>query len=810
MIRVFIIIFAVAVLIASGGFFAMQNSLPELDGVKSIPQMASAGSVKFDARQVPYIESASDIDAYRMQGYITAQDRLFQMDMQRRAAQGLLSEVFGASTVPHDKLVRTIGINRAAKQELKQVSHETLAALEAYSQGVNAFLDAAGSKMPMEFLLFSYKPQPWTPLDSIAIAKYKQYELDESWRLDDLRQRILDKAGAPFASYLFQRTFSAPPAVSIRTDADRPSLASLPERESDGMSIGSNAFAVGKKIAASQNSQAGHTALLALDRHAKLTAPCDYYLISMRTPTMHVAGASWPGMPGVFAGRNDEIGFAATSLKADMQDLFLEQFSPQFPNKYRTPQGWSTAEEIVEEIPVRFSKNLFFTSNLLHKITITRHGPVLARQDDNATALAWAGLNLPIPEKSHGLIEATLMINKAVDWPGFIKILDQYKGTAFTFTFANRQGDIGMAEAGAVPIRFNPDKFGKFENLLLNPGWASAGDWVGLASNADFSRVYNPGSSYVVANSSPGRLPLNLNTMRGERIQQVLMALAQKSGTRKIDLSDLALLQGDMQAPLADLVKSTIAETVGKSELIDQYQINAFEVLSKWDGVLSADSEAAAIYESFLRTVMRRIIVTRLDVQLANEYFDRYPAVSDVARRFLTERRVDWLPAEERTFKNFVISSFVQSLKDLRMAQGNEANGQNSKKIVWGDLHQMTVKSILPTEAPILSEIMAPFRNIPVLPVGGDGDTVVTNQALARRGSSSFACQHGPTMRLVVDMSDQDKFYQNLYLGQSGQANSGAARDQLNAWMSLKPLPMAFSTDTESKLSQHRLLFGAR
>jgi penicillin amidase len=183
LLRAFLVLVVIAVLLAGGGYFVAQRSLPVLDGIVSFPELGRGAAVKFDERAVPYIEAASELDLYRIQGYVTAQDRLFQMDMMRRTAAGELSEVFGSQSLSHDKLVRTIGINRAAAAELKGLSKDVTAALDAYTQGVNAYINTSKDRLALEFLLLGYKPKAWTSQDSLEILKYNQYCLDESWRL---------------------------------------------------------------------------------------------------------------------------------------------------------------------------------------------------------------------------------------------------------------------------------------------------------------------------------------------------------------------------------------------------------------------------------------------------------------------------------------------------------------------------------------------------------------------------------------------------------------------------------------------------
>ncbi len=811
MLRVLLLVFVLLIVALGGGYYLAQRSMPVLDGIISMPELGHGASVKFDERSVPYIEAKTELDCYRVQGYITAQDRLFQMDMMRRTAAGELSEVFGSQSLPHDKLIRTIGISRAAALEQKKLPSDVAAMLAAYTQGVNAYITGARDRLSPEFFVLGYKPRLWTIKDSLAILKYNQYCLDESWRLDDLRQRIVDKVGAPLASKMFDRSFDAPPVVSANplarpaASATRRPLSSLLTLSLPVVSAALNPSPVwgsnGWVAAAAMTENKG--AYLAVDRHFAFTQPGDWYLLSMRSPALHIAGATMPGVPGVMNGRNDSLGFALTSLKVDVQDLFLEQFSPQLPGKYKTPGGWAEAKEIVEEIPVRFSSSLVLTSHLVHKVLETRHGPVLVKNDQNAVALSWVGLNQP--DKTSTAIEAIYRLNHATSWPQFRTALTTYAGSPYTFLYADKEGHVGYQQAGTIPERSVVGKGNKWEACLLVPGWTGGGDWVSSLPFTQMENAFDPTQGYYVANLRQSRtdMPLNVNVYRAQRALNVLAGF--KSKNQKPGLPEMALLQGDQLAPLAPLVKSTLSGALRGSDSIDSIQLSALSALEKWDGVLSENSAPAALYECFVRTVVRRLLEPRLGTALANEYLDRYPGWSQVVERVLNEKGTDWLPAEERTFKDFVITSFGQAIKDVRL----QTKAESPAAWKWGDLHRVEFESELLRGAPALLGLSSILNREPVR-VGGDQDTICALEPSLKRTGSQFVCRSGPTMRLLLDMSDSEKFYQTLALGESGNMLSSASADQLSSWLSFKPMPVAFSPAFEEKSSQHRLLFTDR
>ncbi|MGL4491181.1 MAG: penicillin acylase family protein, partial [Rhizobiaceae bacterium] len=326
---------------ALGLWFVAQRALPTLDGVLTINALYRLVTVKFDERAIPYIEASSDGDAYFVQGYVTAAQRMFQMDILRRSAEGSLSEVFGNNCIARDKLMHTVGIERLAAAEAKKISPQANPSLQSYTRGVNAYLSSHEGKLPLPFFLLAYKPRPWREMDSIAILKYHQYQMDETWQLDDLRQRILDKFGN---GGLAPQLFGAPMVATVEKNAhttsmlparekslsERPSVSAAPRSElkstilsfvgsrfAPGLQTGLNSLPIWGSNAWAVSGDASETkgALIACDKHSAFNSPDDWYLCSLTSPKLHMAGATIPGVPGIMIGRNNNVAWAATDLK---------------------------------------------------------------------------------------------------------------------------------------------------------------------------------------------------------------------------------------------------------------------------------------------------------------------------------------------------------------------------------------------------------------------------------------------------------------------------------------------------------------
>ncbi|HEY9677234.1 MAG TPA: penicillin acylase family protein [Drouetiella sp.] len=760
------------------GWWLAQRSLPVMDGIVSAAQLERSVMVKFDDRGVPYIEASSPHDIYFAQGYVTASQRMFQMDILRRTALGELSGLIGSSALAEDKLNRTIGFNRIAKDEWKKTSKSTRADIQAYCDGVNAYLSANQGKISPEFLVLGEDPNKWSPTDCIAILKYNQYTLEESWRLDDLKQRVLDKIGDKSANTLFSTTFlnnliSKSEGLENSAVSRLSSFPTAPQS-----SWGSNAWAVAGAFSDSKG------ALLASDKHSAFTSPDEWFFCSLASGEMHLAGATIPGVPGILIGRNANIGWSSVALKADTQDLFLEQFSPQFPDKYRSATSWEKLVEIKEEIPVRFG------NPLIHKILYTKHGPILSRGDASGVALSWTGADAATP-----VFDSLWAINRAKSWQEFNAALSKYAGTAQTFMFVDKLGNIGYQCAGNIPVR------GVNNGGQLMPGWQPNSEWRGRAAFSSLPSGFKPAANYAVADSPALFNTYNFNNpFRAMRVESALDSL--KKSNQKVGLPDMAYLQTDKLAHMAQLVRKEVKAASTRTESIDKLQISAIDLLDRWNGQMTGDSTAAAIYESFITTFARRILEPKLGTEMTLEYMKRYPRWSVFVEQVLTTKPKEWLPPEERTYETFVLTTFGAAIKNLTVASKSE----NQNKWHWQEFHKIDFHSRFTDANTSFGQALASLIEIPPAGVGGDADTVDACNVEIAQEPWLFKCSSGPTARLLIDMADDDQFFGSLPLGESGHILSSNRSDQLKPWLEGKPEPVAFSTAQLDKQQEHKLI----
>ena len=410
--EILVVILAAAICASAYRFHFPRTAAQQTSRTITVTGLRDSVKVRRDERGIPYIEAANDEDLYFGQGYATASDRLWQMDVQRRAARGELAEIFGQAALNEDKRRRTLGFARILDDTAAHLPENLKLALDAYAKGVNAYIASLTDKtLPPEFLILQYKPRPWTPVDCIAVGKLMGEYLSTSWQLDLMRAAMAslprDKRDAllPEVSPLDvlvvgkdRKTVKTNSAgySNVLPESLRPNkevLAAMKEmidsnrrsQELLGLFDHADTFQASNNWVVSGKHTVSGKPLLANDPHIPASAPSVWYLTELSAPGMHVAGVTFPGAPGIIIGHNDHIAWGATNLGPDVQDLYIEKFDPANPRRYMTPQGWRDAEVRHEEIKVRKGFTSAETDTVGLDVTITRHGPITLERDSSVT-----------------------------------------------------------------------------------------------------------------------------------------------------------------------------------------------------------------------------------------------------------------------------------------------------------------------------------------------------------------------------------------------------------------------------------------
>lgn len=781
---------------------AKQNAAINLAGVNA------EVTIRRDERGIPHIEAHNENDLYFAQGYATASDRLWQMDLLRRTARGELSELFGNITLDEDKRHRTYGFAQLSENLVSKISTQTSAALEAYARGVNAYIESLDGKdgrtLPPEFLILQYKPRAWRPADSIVIGKIFAETLSTSWPTDLMRATLADLSPAQRAALLPETSTldvlvvgsdkAQPKRNVVQKKAKRtqivPSfdgsarnemlselsaLFDQTRRELLTLGISAPAAQASNNWVVSGKRTATGKPLLANDPHLPASAPSIWHMVHLQTPGLNVAGVTAPGAPGVILGHNDFIAWGATNLGPDVQDLYLEKFNGENSLTYATPAGARQAEVRHEEIKVRKSLANPATEILPFDVKITRHGPIILERGGARYALRWTALDPSAVE-----FESFYKLNRAHDWDDFRAALREYRGPTQNFIYADTRGHIGYYGAGLIPVRKSGDGSTPYD------GSTDDGEWIRFIPFDALPHVIDPQSGIivtanqrVVGNDYPYQLTHEwAPPYRARRIYDLLNA------KQKLTTDDFRLIQGDTYSIGGASFAHEASAILSKSALPEDKLRAWLPLIAAWDGRLSADSRAAPLVSEMRRAFLRRILNNALGDERARHF--SWESGDLIIDHFITERPAAWLPKEFKDYDELLRACQTDALASL-----NKQLGADETQWTWGNYRQVKFPHPLAV-VPFIGQqfLFKPF------PQNGGG------------GSIGAAVNVGAnvSMRFIADMSDLDHTQQGIALGESGLPVSPHWSDQLADWRAATPRVFPFSKQAVANATRETLI----
>lgn len=757
-----------------GAWWWLRAALPPLAGELQLPGLQAPVSIVRDAHAVPHIRAQSAHDAWFALGVVHAQDRLWQMEMNRRIAGGRLSEIAGGATLDTDRFLRSLGLQRVAARNLERLDADSRAVLDAYAAGVNAWLQAHDGPLPLEFQLLGVQPQPWTPVDALAWLKVMALDLSANWSDELLRLRLSSRlTSAQIQEFLPPTPYAGPLPV---TDYVALYHRLEPRLSALGPAVPEAAFGLGSNnwVVDGRHTTSGKP-LLANDPHLALSAPGIWYLAHLQAPGLNVIGATLPGVPLVVIGRNQRIAWGMTNTKPDTQDLYIERIDPADPTRYLAPDGARTFSEREELIEVRGAEAVPL------RVRETRHGPLLpdARVQGTlppgyALALRWTALDDDDPT-----FRAGLRMLAARDWDSFVDALRDFRGPQQNFVYADVDGHIGFIAPGRVPLR-------KPENDLLGlapaPGWDARYDWDGYIPFEALPRRLDPpagrissANDRIVAADYPYYLTAEwAPPYRGERIAAWLSARARH------DVEDFMQLQGDQRSGMA---AEFLPRLLALASAGDADTRAWLQRLRQWDAVTAADRAEPLVFVAWLRELSRLIYADELGEMFAATFELRPTFLANV----LDDRdgQARWCddigtPRIESCAEQ-VSAALPAALADLRRRYGSDERDWR-----WGAAH------------PAVAE-HRPFSHVAWLkplfelrtPVGGDTYTVDVARHFIGREAEPFAATHAASLRMIVDLAAPDASRFVIAGGQSGQRLSPYYADQWALWATQQYLPMS-------------------
>jgi len=752
--------------------YEIRKAFPVTEGSITVVGLTAPVDIQRDEFGVPTVIAQSELDMAFAQGYVHAQDRLWQMDMQRRAASGRLSELFGSETVPFDRMFRIVGLRRSAERIADALPPETREYVEAYANGVNGYIETRRGSYAVEFDLLRYDPEPWTTLDCILVARMMAWELNLAWWTDLTFGAIYERVGSErTADIMPPYPSGVPPTVPAKKGQRIAELEEGFRRTASSYLdfAGMRAFSTGSNawVVRPEKSTTGGV-LLANDTHLHLSVPSPWYEIQLRCPTYHVGGMSVPGVPGIVAGRNDSIAWGMTNLMADDADFYVERLDSVIGANYWFDEAWQPLIFHTENVVVRGD------SAVPVIIRETRNGPIVTDIQTSlqrgapsfVASMRWTGAEVD------DQIGAFHQINRATDWKSFSEGVRLFAVPGQNFVYGDVRGNIGYRCGVRLPIR------GRQSSILPLPGWEKSSAWKGFVPFEQLPSLYDPPEGFIASANNKvvdDSYPYHISDLweppsRFLRLHEVLGRAGEV-----FSVEDFERLQNDTYSSSAREIVPYIF-----ASFIDTTQIAAddsrmLEYLHNWNFYFTRDDIATAIFQAFLVHLLQNTYKDEMGEELYHDWVLLVNVPLRVTTRLLQEGTSAWFDdvrtadtAETRD--DIVRKSLREAGEELRRRFGSD-----TKLWRWGELHTVTLNHPFGLRKP-LDRIF----NIGPYPVGG-GSTSLTSCEYSF--NAPFAVTVGPSFRQVFDMANNEEVRAVLPSGESGQVFHPHYDDQTRLWL---------------------------
>ena len=735
-----------------------KTRLPQTQGSLRLKGLHAPVEVLRDDLGIPHIFANNTRDVLFAQGFIHAQDRLWQMDFNRRLVQGRLAELLGENALGYDRAMRTLGLRQVAEQEALLMQEQYRQDIQAYCNGVNACI--AQNRLPVEFTVLGYRPEPWQIADSLGYNKLMSWTLSANWESEVVRARLIKHIGAEKAAEL---ELEASDTAGLVLDAiGRTTLPQDPRSFSgpgplDG--VGSNNWVI-----SGQRSLSGHP-IFANDMHLVLYTPAIWYENHLNGGDLNLNGVSLPGVPLIIAGHNGYVAWGYTNGFSDVQDLYEEHLRKTGDGQveYEYQGAWIAAEVRHETIRIRGSKPF------IEEVVKTRHGPIINQallggyQHEAPLALRWTTLE---PEST---VKAVFKMNCATNCQEFHEALRDWSGPIQNTVYADTQGNIVYDLPGRIPIRARGD------GSVPVPGWNGEYEWSGTIPFDELPHIVNPSQGYVVtannqvvASNYPYFLSRDyVSDDRARRIAELITA------QEKLDVPAIQHMQFDQVSTHARL----LAGLVGNLSGVEESQKEVVALMKAWDGNLAANNPAASVYEVLVRKILALIIDHKLG-DLGPIFRGKGPNPGlwgmhswEWLARLLANPGSAWWDLGGGEQRDDVLKLALKETLVFLQAE----LGARPDSWAWGKLHKLTFRHILGRQP-----ILAPTFNRGPYPIGGDGNTIWATF------TTEFDLSHnyvgGPPFRFIADLGDLAHARGLLAPGQSGHIASPHYADGIPAW----------------------------
>jgi penicillin amidase len=816
--------FLFLLIIADVWFYrAVRAALPVVDGTLHFSSLSAPVIVTRDSLGVPNISAENLHDLFFAQGYVTAQDRLWQMDMTRRYASGDLAAVLGPEYVKVDTEQRILGLRQVAERVAATMDPAEHARAQAYADGVNAYIAQHQKSLPMEFRLLTYFPYAWTVEDSVLVGLSMTEFLNHYMYKKELqREKILARLGPELTADLYvnsswrdhppgsegQSIENEAPSGESPEEEEQPPPAKQPREQKRRLSIRQKQVPRGLRSSRDDSSEFGlagapqspflrgnrafdwfdresnpalipgsnnwvvsgaHTVtgkpLLSNDMHLDIRLPNTWYEAHLSAGDYDVVGVTLPGVPYVIVGHNQRIAWGFTNVGPNVEDVYIEKFNDR--GEYLTPQGWRAPEHRQEIIRVKGKPDV----NL--DVVVTRHGPIITQLIPGETrqlALKWTIYD----PNSTGMV--FFDVNSARNWQEFRSAFSKFGAPGQNVVYADVDGHIGYQATGFVPIRRSGD------GSLPVDGEDDAHEWTGYVPFDQMPSVYDPPSGVIAtANGriAPQGYPYTLSLewsspYRTQRIYKLLGA------NKKFTAADMLTIQTDVVSEFDRFCAERFVYSIDHTPNAPERAKAAADVMRNWDGTMSTNLAAPTI-ASYSRLKLEEIL---LKSKLGDDWKTYHWWMSPVwLENILAQQPQRWLPPQYASYDQFLTAAVEAAL-----AERNAPRALSTW--TWGKVHKIDIKHPFWSNVPVLKRGAAPGPQ----PLSGDEETV-----------KQVGTRFGPSERFTADMSDLDHSTLDIVNGQSGNIFDGHYNDQWDAYYHGTTFPLPFSSRAVQHAGIHHL-----
>jgi penicillin G amidase len=810
LVRILAAVLLMVAIAAGAAYVYLRQSLPTTSGTTAVAGVSGPIDIVRDADAIPHIFASTKLDALLGLGYVHAQDRLWQMEFQRRIGHGRLSEIFGDATISQDRFLRTVGFGRAAQSAWQHLPDDARRQIDAYCAGVNAFISSHhGRLLPPEFTLLRFEPEPFTGPDVLVWVKMMAWDLSANYTLELMRHDIAARVGVERMAELlppypanglniigpstspdagasigagrpFQGRPNAGPRYKSQPRDDTPSWSAALVQTLSGNAAVRNVLLGGRIEALGSNNwvvdgtlTASGKPLLANDPHLGTHVPSLWHLAHMSAGDFDVIGATLPGAPAVAIGRNRFIAWGETNVAADVEDLFVE----------RIDASGTTAEFRGAQEPIRVIPETIMVKGgePIHlNVRVTRHGPLVSDalnagnaeakttpkpQPFEPLAFRWTSL-----DESDSTIVAFLRLNEARNWNDFTAALQHFVAPAQNFVFADVDGHIGYYAPGRIPRRASGD------GSMPSPGWTGDSEWTGWIPFEELPHTFDPPDHFIVtANNRP--MPaddlhlIGLEYPEPYRAQRITALVTSKKQLTPNDFKDI---QADTLSPHAQTLLPLLLRHVSTD---DPQFGQALNILRQWNFNASGDSAASAIFQAWFRQLVPAIVGDELGPLVRTTYEGRFSYITRFVTNTLTAGSSPWCDdvntPEKETCDQTVSKALRDGLADLRERMGGDA-----ARWRWDGIH----RAVFPHQGLDSIGLLRPLLSRSIAN-GGDWSTVNVGPVAANAPYDQVSI---PGYRQIVDLSPANDSRFLDAVGEAGHFLSPHYDDFLGDWRAVR------------------------